>query len=238
VIVHLNSAGLKRIVARARREAHSSNSRRSKRFKKNLFAITIDCHNMSDCLPPSGRFSPATGARASSSSRSPSPAAAASELLHLLNVNDRGDADNHSSFTLLHAPSTVSSLPSLPASRIVTRQQSAAAAAANQGASLLPSPSTPLRTGGGTSFSQQGGSLDRGGDGGGAAWLGNPVGIPENSGEFPIPDPFLTLFSDSGSGSDRISCSRQILAYRNYVPAKIFPNFFIGKLLPPFLLAW
>ena len=27
-----------------------------------------------------------------------------------------------------------------------------------------------------------------------AAWLGIPSGIPENSGEFPIPDPFSTQF--------------------------------------------
>ena len=25
------------------------------------------------------------------------------------------------------------------------------------------------------------------------AWLGNPVGIPENFGEFPIPDPFFPI---------------------------------------------
>ncbi len=63
-----------------------------------------------------------------------------------------------------------------------------------------------------------------------------------NSGEFqsisdsgPFFDP---IFSDSDSGSDRITCSRQILACQNYVPANCFPNFFIGKRLPPFLLAW
>jgi hypothetical protein len=63
-----------------------------------------------------------------------------------------------------------------------------------------------------------------------------------NSGEFrrisdsgPFFDP---IFSGSDSDSDWITCSRQILACWNYVPANFFPNFFIGKCLPPFLLAW
>ena len=73
-------------------------------------------------------------------------------------------------------------------------------------------------------------------------WLWIPSGILENSREFRRISDFRPFFdpisSDSGSGSDRISCSCQNLACRNYVPTKIFPNFFIGKLLPPFLLAW
>jgi len=62
-----------------------------------------------------------------------------------------------------------------------------------------------------------------------------------NSGEFqrisdsgPFFDP---IFSGSNSGSDRITYSRQILAYQNYIPANFFPNFFIGKVRPPYLLA-
>ncbi len=48
---------------------------------------------------------------------------------------------------------------------------------------------------------------------------------------------FDPISSDSGSGSDRITCSRPILAYRNYVPANFSLNFFNVKVLPPFLLA-
>jgi hypothetical protein len=60
--------------------------------------------------------------------------------------------------------------------------------------------------------------------------------IPEN---FRFRNPFSTqFFSDSSSGSDRITCSHQILACQNYAPANFFPNFFIRKLLPPFMLAW
>jgi hypothetical protein len=114
---------------------------------------------MSNCHPPSGRYSPAAGACFDVSLRAASPAAAAADLLHLLDVDDRGDADELSSFTLLHAPSTVSSLPSLSASRYMTRQRTAAASTATQGASILPLPSTPLRTGRGNSFFLQGGDV-------------------------------------------------------------------------------
>ena len=61
------------------------------------------------------------------------------------------------------------------------------------------------------------------------------------SGEFrrisdsgPILDP---RFSGFDSFSDRITCSRQILACRNFFPANFFPNFFIGKVRPPYLSA-
>jgi hypothetical protein len=104
---------------------------------------------MSNRRPPSGQYLPAAGARSDVSLCAALPAAAAADLLHLLDVDDRGDADELSSFTLLHAPSTISSLPSLSASRYMTRQRTAAASTATQGASILPSPSTPLRTGGG-----------------------------------------------------------------------------------------
>ena len=77
------------------------------------------------------------------------------------------------------------------------------------------------------------GDVDDGGDGNlGCAFRAEFRRI-SNSGPF-----FDPISSNSGSGSDRISCSRQSFASQNYVPAKFFPNYFIGKLLPPFLLAW
>lgn len=81
-------------------------------------------------LPPSGRRG----------RDSPSTAA---DLLSKLDVDDL--EDDTSSFTLLAAPSTVSSLgPSM-----TTRRATAAAAAAAQGASPLALSATPVRTGGG-----------------------------------------------------------------------------------------
>jgi hypothetical protein len=108
---------------------------------------------MSDRRPPSGQYSPAAGACSDVSLCAALPAAAAADLLHLLDVDDHGDANKLSSFTLLHTPSTVSLLPLISASRCMTRQRTAAASTAMQGASILPLPSTPLRTGGGILFS-------------------------------------------------------------------------------------
>jgi hypothetical protein len=115
---------------------------------------------MSDRRPPLGRYLPAAGACSDVSLRAALPAAAAVDLLHLLDVDDRGDANKLLSFTLLHAPSTVSLLPLLSASRYMTRQRTAAASTATQGASILPSSSTPLHTGGGNSFFLQGGDVE------------------------------------------------------------------------------
>ncbi len=81
-------------------------------------------------LPPSGR-------------RGRDSPAAAAELLSLLDVDDReDDIEAASAFTLIVAPSTVSSLGHTLSSR--TRRATSAAAA--QGASNLPVSSTPVRT--------------------------------------------------------------------------------------------
>ena len=81
-------------------------------------------------LPPSGQLG------------RDSPAAAA-ELLSLLNVNNREDnIEAASAFTLIAAPSTVSSLGQTLSSQ--TRRTAVVAAA--QGASNLPVSSTPVRT--------------------------------------------------------------------------------------------
>jgi hypothetical protein len=81
-----------------------------------------------------------------------SPTAAAADLITLLNVNNREDANKLTLLTHLHATSTVSSLSSLPASRIMPRQQGVVI----QGASLFPLLFTPVHTVGGSSFVQQG----------------------------------------------------------------------------------
>ena len=100
---------------------------------------------MSEHIPPLGPFSPGVGRRVASTSRTASPATTTKDLFRLLAVDDTEDDGDHSSFTLLNALSTVSSLPSLPASGVVTGRGAAAA----QGAFLIPLPSTPLRPGGG-----------------------------------------------------------------------------------------
>ena len=80
--------------------------------------------------------------------------AAAAELLSLLDIDDReDDIEATSAFTLIAAPSTVSSLGQTLSSR--TRRTTSAVAA--QGASNLPVPSTPVCT--------EGGNLLRGGCG-------------------------------------------------------------------------
>ncbi len=70
---------------------------------------------MSKHHPTSGRPLPVADLRSSPLSHAASPAASAADLLTLLDVNDREDANKLMSFTLLHAPSTISSLLSLPA---------------------------------------------------------------------------------------------------------------------------
>ncbi len=114
---------------------------------------------MSNRRPPLGRYSPAAGACSDVSLCAALPAAAAADLLYLLDIDDRGDADKLSSFTLLHAPSTVSLLPLLSALRYMTRQRMAAASTATQDASVLPLPSMPLRTSGGILSSYREGML-------------------------------------------------------------------------------
>jgi hypothetical protein len=114
---------------------------------------------MSNCRPPSGQYLPAAGACSDVSLCAALPAALAADLLHLLDVDNRCDSNELSFFTLLHAPSTVSLFPSLSALCYMTRQRTAAASMATQGASILPLPSMPLRTGGGNSFFLQGGDV-------------------------------------------------------------------------------
>ncbi len=80
----------------------------------------------------------------------------------MLDIDDDEDGDTLSSFTLIPAASTVSSLgPSVRTRRAAV----AAAAAASSGASGLPLSATPVRTGGGRDF------RSRGGGGCGGGWL-------------------------------------------------------------------
>ena len=96
-------------------------------------------------LPPSGR----------SRARSDSPSLAA-DLISMLDIDDDEDGDTLSSFTLIPAASTVSSLgPSVQTRRAAV----AAAAAASSGASGLPLSATPVRTGGGRDFRSRGGGV-------------------------------------------------------------------------------
>ncbi len=139
------------------------------KIQENLICLTHGCHCMSARFPPMERALLAAGMHLNSTSCAASPAGAVADLLHLLDVDDREDADAFLSYTLLHAPSTVSSLPSMTASRIMTCQQRAAV----QGASLFLSPSTPLRTRGGVSSLLQGGGL-----GGGIGGLEGPISVP------------------------------------------------------------
>ncbi len=103
------------------------------------------CHRMSKRLPPSGRYSPASGLWSTLLSCAASPAGTAADFLHLLKVDDREVANDQLSFTFLNALSTVSSLSSPPVLQGMTCQQVAAA----QGPCLFPLLSMPLRTGGG-----------------------------------------------------------------------------------------
>ena len=99
-------------------------------------------------LPPSGR----------SRARSDSPSLAA-DLISMLDIDDDEDGDTLSSFTLIPAASTVSSLgPSVQTRRAAV----AAAAAASSGASGLPLSATPVRTGGGGIFVLAGEGLQGG----------------------------------------------------------------------------
>jgi hypothetical protein len=113
---------------------------------------------MSSLLPTSGCPSPASAGRCSwalAGRHSPAPSCSSTPtkeaLLHLLDLDDCKDEDSDNNFSLLNAPSAVSSLGRS------TRSASACAAATPKGKSPVPVSSTPVCVGGRTRLSEGGG---------------------------------------------------------------------------------
>jgi hypothetical protein len=153
--VHLDLAESKSINVKAVQESALVQLTAEQKIQENFICIVHGCHYRSESCPMSGRPLSAAGLRSSASSCAASPTAAAVDLLTHLDIDNREDANELMSFMLLNAPSTVSSLPSLPATRVMPCQQGVGA----QGASLFLSPSMPVRTGGGVLLFHRGGEL-------------------------------------------------------------------------------
>lgn len=136
-------------------------------------------------LPPSGR----------SRGRSDSPSLAA-DLLSMLDVDDGEDGDTLSAFTLIPAPSTVSSLgPSVQTRRAAL----AAATAASSGASVFPLSATPVRLGGSRASRSRGGG-SAGGVGTRISPMSSKVRSPRTASPADKINPSSPLFQSKKAG--------------------------------------